>query len=348
MSNKPSIAILSYEAWRHPRALKIARSLMRHGYHVKLWGARKPFKHGPRILRSLMNYLLSIIEVSLLNADLYWIENIPDIIYMTIPFLGKKYIYDRRSPWAKEVQLEFGSKILYRFIELIERLMIKKAVYVTVASTPLLHEYRYNKPIAVIPNYPEINFKREPSKDLRKELGITNTTKIFTYVGKLSKIEGVDLLLKAANKVRETDSELWIVGDGPARNLVKKLSEEQHNVRWFGWVSREFLGDFLAASNYGLVPRHKTKHSVFYNFEGIQKIGEYFIYGKPVIASGIAPSPYYLVVEPEDFPSVLAKVAKGEITPPNPPEGFTWELHSEKIVLTVIREVCEKNAEGFT
>lgn len=333
------MAILSYEIWRHPRALKIAYTLVKHGYRVKLWGARKPVKYGPRFFSAIMNYLLSILEVSSIKADLYWIENIPDIAYISIPLLGKKYVYDRRSPWAKEVQLEFGLRILPKFIEIIERYMIKKAKYITVVSTPMLYEYEYTKPVTVIPNYPEENFIRKPSRNLRKELGIADSTKIFIFIGKLSRVEGIDLLVEAASRLRNIDAELWIVGDGPARNIVERLVKEQDNVRWFGWIERKFLADYISASNYGLIPRHRTPFSIFYNHEGVMKIGEYFAYGKPVIACGIAPSPYYLVVEPKDFANTVLRVAKGEIKPPSPPSNLLWELYSEKRLLKVIEYI---------
>ena len=332
------VAILSYEAWRHPRAIKIARTLAKHGYKIKMWGARKPIHRGPRIIKALFNYIFTIIEVALLKADFYWVENVPDIIYIPLPILGRKYVYDRRSPWAKQVQLELGLKIANKLIEVIERFMIKHAQHIVVVSTSMKAEFNYQHPVTILPNYTEKSFIRPPTKDIRAELGIPATRKIFIYVGKLSKIEGTDLLIPIAKAIVGLNAELWIVGDGPARSIAEKLAKKfSNNVKWFGWVERAKIPDYILAADYGIVPRHKTPFSIFYSYEGVHKIGEYFAYGKPVIASGIAPSKYYLVVNPEKLPETIAKVAKGELEPPKLPRNFIWEKQCEHKVIEVIR-----------
>ncbi len=339
------IAILSYEFQRHPRAKRIAKTLKKNGFKVRQWGARKVFLRGPRILRAILNYLFAFFEICFINADVYWVENIPDIIYLGIPFLGRVYVYDRRSPWAKQLQLEFRSGFLVRIARIVENIMIRFAKHIVVPSTPMKYEFDYKKPVTVIPNFPEESFKKKPTRNLRQELNIPATRKIFIYVGKLSKIEGTDLLPEVANALKGLNAELWIVGDGPARHIVERIVKKHNHVRWFGWVQRDKLADYITAADYGLVPRHKTPFSIFYNHEGIHKIGEYFIYGKPVIACGIAPSPYYLVTEPDNYAETIARVAKGEIEPPKPPHNLTWEKYCEKAIIDVISALFENSIQ---
>ncbi len=334
--------MLSYELEKHPRAIKIAKTLAKHGYRVKLWSARKPFTRGPRILRVIMNYLLAFLEVLNVRADIYWVENIPDVVYLSLPIMRRRYIYDRRSPWTREIEIEFGSK-MKRFVkvfEMVERFLMSRALAISVVSRAMKYEYSFDKPIAVVPNYPEKSFLMNPEENLRQKLGIPENRKIFLYVGKLSIVEGIDILRDAGEKVCNDDSvEIWIVGDGPDRKVIENIIKECNNVRWFGWVPRREIGKYIASADYGLVPRHRTRYRVFYNHEGIQKIGEYFAYGKPVITCGIAPSPFYLNVEPEEFGEAIIKVAKGMLKPPDPPTNLYWESVSEPRLLDLLKQI---------
>ena len=47
------------------------------------------------------------------------------------------------------------------------------------------------------------------------------------------------------------------------------------NVRWFGWVNRAEVHDYIIASDYGLVPRHETEASIFYTHEGTHKYANF-------------------------------------------------------------------------
>ena len=344
---KPTIAVLSYHFWKHPRAIKIAQTLTKQGYRVKVWGFEPVFKRGPRVFRGVLNYLLAMLRVARLDADIYWVENIPDIIYLPLPLTGKRYIYDRRSPWAKEISLELSvPKPISKIAEIVERYMVAKATRIAVVSTPMKLEYNYEKPVTVVPNYPEKRFVEEPTITVREELRVPSRTKIFGFIGKLSKVEGTDLLVDVANKLEEIPgTELWIIGDGPLRELAKALAKKP-NVRWFGWIDRKKLPPYIASFDYGLVPRHRHVYRIFYNHEGIQKIGEYFAYGKPVIASGIAPSPYYLVVEPEEFAETVAKVARGELKPPPPPKNLYWETVSEHKIQQIVASELQTSPLG--
>ncbi|MEB3798719.1 MAG: glycosyltransferase [Desulfurococcales archaeon] len=329
-----TVVVMSYQAWKHPRAIKIARTLARSGYKVKMWGTRKPFQKGPRIMRGLLNYIFAMIETLTVKGDIYWVENVPDIIYITLPLLHRKYVYDRRSPWAKQLTVEIGLPYkVGRILELVERYLIAKSIAVAVASTPMKYEFKYDasKPLVVIPNYPEKSFYKPNVKPMRETLGIPGTTKIFGFIGKLSKMEGVDLLKDVPRALEGTDSELWIIGDGPLSGLVKRMAEKYSNVRWFGWIDRRELPKYLASLNYGLVPRHRNPFHIFYNHEGIHKIGEYLAYKIPVITCGIADSPYYYNTDPALFTDVISKIARDEIRLERPIAGLYWEQIASRV-----------------
>ena len=58
------IIVASLEASKHPRALKIAKTLLKHGYEVDIWEAPKIFtriKH--RLVRAFLRYSLAMISL---------------------------------------------------------------------------------------------------------------------------------------------------------------------------------------------------------------------------------------------------------------------------------------------
>ncbi len=249
------IFVLSLEIWRHPRSIKIAKTLVRSGYKVKLWGIRKRFNKGPRLIRALLNYALALVEIAIIKADLYWVENVPDIIYIPLAIFRRKYVYDRRSPWYYSVKREIGGSFLPLIAKIFETVLMSKASYIVCASTSLAMEVEgLGKPVEVIPNYPEKKFSEYATRDVRKELGIPSQRKVLLYVGKLSRTEGVDILVDVAGAIKDLDAELWIVGDGPLRTVPRL---------------RSFLvsvGRFITASGYA--PSHPLLHANIH-FSGI-------------------------------------------------------------------------------
>lgn len=345
------VLIVSYKAWRHPRALKIYKSLKLMGLKAGLWSPRQPFTRGPRIIRGLLNYLLALIEVSLLNARLIWVENVPDIIYLPLAVLRRRYVYDRRSPWAKQLEVEFPwfSKIPFApaIVELVERYLAKQSEAIVVVSRAMAYEFDYEghgKKVYVLPNYPEKKFAETRPLPMREKLGVPRDVIIFGFVGRLSRMEGADLLVKIAPLICQSGrAELWIIGDGPLAAGVRKLKGKYPCIRWFGWIEHGEIPSFLRSFDFGLVPRHKHKYSIFYTHEGVHKVSEYLVHGVKVIASGMGPSEYYLNVEEDELPQLIASILRGErrSTWPSTRSGaeLTWESHCTKVVNSIVRDL---------
>lgn len=340
LPRKPRIIVASMEFRKHPRAQKILKALAESGFNVKAWEARE-VKIKSRFLRALFRYLTAICSLMMIRADIFWVENVPDIIYLPLLFKKCKYIYDRRSPWSVEIEMEFKNNILKLIAMSVEKALMKRAsALVTVSKALALEIAHYDKFLQVIPNYPESKLADLITKDLREELNISPSTKIVTYIGKLSLIEGADLLPTIAKSIENQDAELWIVGDGPLASLIRKTAEKYKRTRWFGWVPHKQVPNYIAASDIGIVPRHKSKYSIMYSYEGIHKISEYFLFGKPVIASEIAPSKYYLVVKEEELPDAIVKAIRNELVLPNPPR-LTWEEHCRSKLLEIINLIIK-------
>jgi len=344
------IIVASLEASKHPRALKIAKTLLKHGYEVDIWEAPKIFtriKH--RLVRAFLRYSLAMISLCVKRADLYWVENVPDVLFIPLIFLRKKYIYDRRSPWSFQVLYETGSRFLHFLSKLLEMLSMRYSVSIVCVSRALaLDSERFQKPLYVIPNYPEASFRGLVKDDLRKRLAVPRKRKIFLYIGKLSKIEGTRLLEEVAKGLIGCEAQLWIVGDGPEREFVKELERRYSStVRWFGWVPRSMIPSFIAACDVGIVPREDIPYPyrLFYSHEGIHKIGEYLLFGKPVIASGIAPSKYYFLSDPKQLGETVRMIAEGRLRLNMVDEELSWENKCEQMVLKVVKDI--ESGEGL-
>ncbi len=333
-----AIAVLSYEASKHPRAQKVYLSLRRRTYNAFLWEARKPVRRGPRMLRALLNYLFALFEVGLVRADIYWVENVPDVIYLPLAMLGRKYVYDRRSPWALHMSVEAGpvGNVATWLAHLIERYVASRSAAVTVPSTPLGRDNYGPKDVFVVPNYPEESFTCPHSADLKRELGTDSETAVFLYMARLSRIEGAHMVPRIAEAIRGLKAEIWVAGDGPLRGLIEGAARSNPYLRWLGWVKRSEVPRYIAASDYGLVPREESRARVFYTHEGIQKIAEFLRCGKPVIASGVMPTPYYITVPSAELPSFVARVARGEVHIRRPPRIPTWEEFSEPAIANIV------------
>ncbi|MEB3755344.1 MAG: glycosyltransferase [Desulfurococcales archaeon] len=335
---KPTVAVISYILWKHPRAIRISKTLAKKGFKVIPWGSRKPLQKGPRVLRGLLNYLFALIEILTVKADIYWIESGPDVLYLFFPILRRRYVYDRRSPWSKQLAIELSiPRVIIRFAEAVERFVIKHASIIVTTNKPLTLEYNYSgKELVVIPNYPEKSFVCQGSSSLRRELNVSEVKPVFIFVGKLSKVEGSMLLPRIALSLKDAGGELWIVGDGPSRRLVEELTRKYDHVRWFGWVDRKEVPKYISSADYALVPRIENISSIFHNHEDVLKIGEYNRCRKPIIASGLAPSLYYLLLNSRDIPKFISDLCNKRATLDVPPSLPAWEDSSEQMIEYVI------------
>ncbi|PZP39954.1 MAG: glycosyl transferase [Pseudomonas fluorescens] len=93
---------------------------------------------------------------------------------------------------------------------------------------------------------------------VRGELGIPAGATVMMMAGRLHKVKGVDIALKALAQM-PNDFILLLVGDGPLRSELQSLAHElgmQNRVRWAGW--QDSVTKFAAASDIWLAPsRHE-------------------------------------------------------------------------------------------
>jgi glycosyltransferase involved in cell wall biosynthesis len=242
-------------------------------------------------MKGIVRYLTLLLQVALTKADIYHVFNVPDVIGLPLLFKRGTVVYDIRSPWFSSIKESLGNSFLSRIGGYIEWIMTRGSDLVLTANYPLAHRaHRWGaRRITMIPNYPPSDFgpKREKA-EMRKVLGLGDE-QVVLYLGKISKIEGSELLREIILKTcREVPSvKFLVVGDGPEKPSLDSFIEQNKlkaRVMMTGWVDHEDVADYIAAADICLLPRKWDTFSPYTAPENITKAAEYLAVGRVVIA----------------------------------------------------------------
>lgn len=314
-----------------PRLEKIRATITRHGADIEIFRPRFKISLGSRSLNAILNYLLFLFQASTVRADVIWVSNCPDITALPFALARRRYVYDFRSPWSKELGIEFGKGLFFKLSEVIEKIARRYASVIVVVSRRMVKDLSsYSAPLFVVPNYPFRDFSSGVDRNmLRKMMGIAEDDRVVIFVGRLTKIEGADLLLDVVNALSKIPkAKLWVVGDGPLRPFISRLAKDFPNtITYFGWVPHQDVPNYIVAADVSIMPRHENPNANYYSEEGVHKISESIWLGTPVIASNVAPSEYYTSTDGSKFVSTLVSFLAGPIN--RPPRIPSWEEVSE-------------------
>ncbi|MEG0293027.1 glycosyltransferase family 4 protein [Enterococcus sp.] len=105
--------------------------------------------------------------------------------------------------------------------------------------------------------------------------------KIIAYSGVLSEQYGVDILLDAFQKIEDKKYKLWLFGDGELKQQISKLTIENPNIEFFGYIPNKELRNKMSEATVLVNPRQNLEEFTKYSFPS--KIIEYLTMAKPVI-----------------------------------------------------------------
>ncbi len=109
--------------------------------------------------------------------------------------------------------------------------------------------YSPKKDISIIPlAYDEFKF----DKVSRKDLSLNENKKYVIGIGRLIKRKDFESAIKAINEIQNKDIELLIIGDGPDKESLIKLSKDLNiskRVHFLGFVSEEKKYQYLSLSD---------------------------------------------------------------------------------------------------
>ncbi len=332
------VVYIALDPLKYPRIKKIAYSLQKRGdveFNVMIPKFRFVWRGGKigRLFFSVINYSAVLLQILFVRADFFWVANCPDILVVPLVLRRKRYILEYRSPWSFEVENEFGSGPWVRLTAFFEYLALKHAWLITLTTSRLMVKVKsFGKPVFVIPNYPLKTFGTfsVSVKEFRRRFRCREDNKVVLFVGKLTMVEGADLLPGIMEKVFQNREEVvfWIVGDGSLYSLLEQFARRfLGNVRLFGWRPHKEIPNFIVAADVCIAPRHRSPYSAFYNEEGVSKISEYMFFEKPIVACGVAESREYLLVDEDEMADGVVKALNGETSPS---KRKTWEDYCEK------------------
>ena len=200
----------------------------------------------------------------------------PDIIHAHSPVLnvlpalsvGKRFrvpvVYEVRALW-EDAAVDHGTThegaLRYRVSRMLDSWAMRRADCVAPICEPLRQDIMARgisaEKIVIVPNAVarsllavETSTSRDES--LREQLGISSET-VLGFVGSFYSYEGLDLLLRAALKLRErqVNFSVLLVGGGPDEERLKKLVEDYHLSQCVRFAGRVDHGD--VARYYGLI-----------------------------------------------------------------------------------------------
>lgn len=199
---------------------------------------------------------------------------------------------------------------------------------------------------------------------LRKEYGLPADKKIVMYVGHLYKWKGADIILQAADLLKNNKSIEFVLVGGTANDINKYKErlkgKELNNVNLFGYRNKREIPGLMKAADILLLPNVPvTEESV--NYTSPIKMFEYMAAGRPIIASDLpsirealnknnallvpAGDAQKLVGAIEDL--IVNKTLADKISAQAEmdAEKYTWGMRAEN-VLSKIKDNCTIKKEG--
>ena len=197
-----------------------------------------------------------------------------------------------------------------------QKRIVKKADAIIAISSYLADfAKRYNKkaPVYVIPNGGIISNEYQAMNNKEKN----KNEKIIITVSRLVKKNGIDILIKAVKELKIENWELQIIGDGPERKKLEKLTEKlgiADKARFIGSISNEKIPKYLAEADVFVRPsRSEGLGSAFL---------EAMAGGVPIIGTAVGGIPDFLkdgetgliskVEDPDDLAEKISVILRDD------------------------------------
>ena len=236
-----------------------------------------------------------------------------------------KFIFNVADIWP-ESAVELGilrNKVFIRMAEWLENFLYKKSWKIATA-TEGIKEYIVNKgkdkkDVFLLPNGVNTDefIPMPKDRELVKELGIEGK-KVFMYAGNMGYAQGLDSVLRAAEKLKTTEPDVHFlfVGDGPECEKLIRMKEELdlYNVTFTGQVPVSQMPRYFSVADFSIVSLRNIEL-----FKGARpsKIFPAISTGTPVLYCGSGESANILekygcgkVAPPEDYKEIAKAVSE--------------------------------------
>lgn len=308
--NKKNVLVILISAYiNDSRVSKISKSLSENNYNVNIKAIHNgnehleyKFKEEDVLVERLKLFskklpkafqFIKYIELTLRIAfqkEKYDVIHCNDFAPLPLSFFYKtfvnrnvKIVYD-----AHEYQAEVNNikKVQKKFIELFERIFVKRVDLFITVSKGILSEYKNKHQIRnyiTLYNTPD-NIKISNSTNkLKKELNLDENNMILLFQGNLSTGRGIEKILKYFNNADIENIDLVFMGNGKLEKLIK--SYQNKNIHHLPAVDKSVLQEYTGSADVGIVPYENTCLNHYYCLPN--KLFEYIHAGLPVIVNNL-------------------------------------------------------------
>ena len=169
--------------------------------------------------------------------------------------LNKPFVYEVRSLWEERYKnSSFLNKIIFSFVTILETISMSLSDILVVINDNLRNTLSERfllkkKKMFVVKN--AVNISRV------KQIKIDRNSLVFGYVGTISPIEGLDLLINAFNNLysKSFSNKLIIYGDGIAYANLKDLSKNNPLIQFKGKFNQSQIAEVYSTIDVVINPR---------------------------------------------------------------------------------------------
>jgi glycosyltransferase involved in cell wall biosynthesis len=158
---------------------------------------------------------------------------------------------------------------------------------------------------------------------------------ICLYTGSLRRVFGIDRLVNAFSKIKQTNYELHVYGGGDFEQELLNICEKKSNVKYGGWLRNEDIVKIQGEVSLLINPR--PSHADFTRYSFPSKIMEYMLSGTPVLTTKLPgiPAEYfeYLYFFEDESEDGMAKTIESVLDIPDY-ERFALAEKAKLFVLT--------------
>ncbi len=152
-----------------------------------------------------------------------------------------------------ETHTTSNSKFIF-LLNILERLCMSmvKMIIVTSPGHYEWYEKKYNKPVFLIRNTPGlVEAPAEKNLELKKTLGLSESDKLFLYIGMIAKRRGCEVILNSFRNV-SPQKHILFLGYGDYLDELKEVSKELNNVHIMDPVPPFDLVRFISGADVGI------------------------------------------------------------------------------------------------
>lgn len=115
----------------------------------------------------------------------------------------------------------------------------------------------------------------------RKELGLDDSHFVGLYSGTMSNKQGLELIIEAAGRLNQSDSNIRFVlcGEGPHKTMLQNLAAGLTNVQFLGLQAGGRFAELLKTADFHLIPQKAEAADLVLP----SKLGGIFATGRPLI-----------------------------------------------------------------